>query len=85
MEIISEYPIVRRAVRVIRSCIIPEQKLAAIQYAKLAIEKDIQPKTKKKEDIVKCELEKDSIYKFICSLAGDKCNQTDFVENSGSL
>lgn len=77
-----EYVLVRRAVKVLKSCTLPEQKIMALEYAKRAIEFEIKPLTNKQKDIITCEIEKDTIYKFLCSLAGENLTQTDFLEDA---
>jgi len=78
MEIPQEYKLVRRAIRALRGCVHPQQKITAIEYARLAIERDIKPGSNKAKEVERCEIEKDTIFKFVCALAGDRCNNSDF-------
>lgn len=81
IEIPNEYKLIRKSIKILKSCIHPQQKLTALNYARLAIEKEIIPKSKKEKDIVECEKEKDVLFKFISNLASDKCNNIDFLDS----
>lgn len=67
-ELIDKYPNVKKALSVFNSCVLHCQRKNALTFAKLAIEKDIKPESKKAEDINHYYLEKEHLFRFFKSM-----------------
>lgn len=66
--LVDNYPNVKKALSVFNSCKLYCQRVAALEFARLAIEQDVKPISKKAEDVNNHYLEKEHLYNFFKSM-----------------